>query len=335
MNKTLNERRAAIHSLIHLKADNHFEKLSLIFSPSWLMRKKTTAVTERFQGMEVQNYTIAHNIFIKPYTGNNVTAATLRNLTLAQLKDDIEDIILHGSIADGTACNYSDFDCLVILKDDILSSRPRLYRAASKLWKWQKLMLETDILQHHGWFVVLKSDFNCWDQTYLPLEVFRYSRSLLHSDGYDLKAFVNPSENFTAPFAKLFKELKAVTPSQINRMNIYELKTFISRFFLMPALYYQAKCSNGIYKKESFILARKDFAEALWKPVTELSELRSKWQLHFSSTTIKLIKKFYLYPSFVKRIFYPETPDSIKKTVIRNLKNIHSLLDAMQKNLNF
>ncbi len=327
------ERRTALHALIHLKADNTLEKFSSVFFSSMLLRKKSAACCLRYSGVTVPEASVSHRIMIKPYTGNNFTAATLKNLTLAQLKDDIYDIIIHGSIADDTACPYSDFDCLIVLNDDVLSSAARLARTASKLRKWQKLMLHTDVLQHHGWFVALKSDFNCWDQTYLPAEVFFHAKSLLNSGEYELRVFTDTAEDFKTPFLKLYHELMGITPAAIGKMNSYELKNFMSRFFLMPALYYQAKNQKGIYKKDSFRLARHDFPDNIWEPVSALSALRLHWVQQYPSMTNHLIKAFFLWPSGIRKFFYPRASAQIKSTIVKHLPAIKSLLQSMKKNV--
>lgn len=329
--QTLTNRRNELHAVVHLKATSAYEKFAALFTSSFLLNKKAADFRLRYSEFIFPRAPIAHSIIIQPYAGNNFTALALRNLTLAQLKDDIQDIIIHGSIADDTACHYSDFDCLIIFNDDVISSPVRLSRASSKLRKWQKLMLQTDILQHHGWFVALTSDFNCWHQTYLPVEVLSYSKSLLHEQEYELKVFTHPTEDFKSPFLKLCSELMITTPAAISKMNSYEIKTFISRFFLMPALYYQAKYKKGIYKRDSFTLVKNDFSEKLWEPVTNLSKLRSVWQQQYSSLTTGLIKSIYLWPSNIKKFAYPSAPKSITTEVMKNLPAIKSLLQAMKK----
>lgn len=327
----LTGRRMALHSLIHLKTISVFEKFMLIFSPKWLLQKKSSLFLSQYSALHVIPASVEQNLMIKPYEGTNQTAISLRNCALSQIKEDIEDIIIHGSIADETTCHYSDFDCLIILKDDVLQSVQRLSRLAAKLWKWQKLMLKTDLLQHHGWFVVFSSDFKCWDQTYLPAEALACSKSLLQKKEYELKIFTNPIEDFKTPFLKLCNELLAITDLKISRMNSYEIKTFISRFFLMPALYYQARYKKGVYKKDSFSLAKNDFAENTWKPVKELSLLRLEWQQAFSPLSFQLINTLYLWPIGMKKIIYPKAPKHIKAAVIQNLPAIKTLLAAMKK----
>ena len=44
---------------------------------------------------------------------------------------------------------------------------------------------------------------------------------------------------------------------------------------LLPALYAQAKKNYGVSKKESFLIAKNDFTEDLWKPIIISSEIRN------------------------------------------------------------
>jgi hypothetical protein len=332
--KNVRVRRMALHELIHLKPISLLEKVMVITTPMRFLKKQTAAFVSRFSGLSVIESSVEKNITIHPYEGTNTTALALRNLVLSQVKDDILDIIVHGSIADGSVCSYSDFDCLIILNDDVIQSEQRLCRLAFKLWKWQKLMLNTDLLQHHGWFVAFQSDFKSWDQTYLPVEVLSCSKSLLRKNEYLLKIFTNTGEDFSSPFIKLFEELSAITEIKIRRMNSYEIKGFISRFFLMPSLYYQARYKTGVYKRDSFILAQKDFPVHLWQPVSELSRLRTEWKQVFSTVTGKLINIFYLWPTSLKKPVYPRAPEAVYTSIIQNLPAIKALLLEMKKKLN-
>ncbi|MBL7928060.1 MAG: nucleotidyltransferase domain-containing protein [Bacteroidia bacterium] len=327
------DRRHALQQLIQLKSGSVIEQIVLLFAPHRILHKRALQFFERHKSLNVDQANHAHLISVQPYTGQNATAIQLKDLVLSQLKDDIEDILIHGSVADETTCSYSDFDCLIILKDEVSESVQRIKRVAYKLWKWQRLLLLTDILQHHGWFIAFKSDLKYWDQTYLPAEVFRKAKSLLKHETFILPMFTDHTEDFKQPFLKLCNELLSVTPPIIKRSNSYELKSFISRFFLMPALYYQARYGQGIYKRDSFELARQDFQQDMWESVQSLSKLRLSWKQDYSQVTSKLITAFYLWPSSLRKHLYPTVDAKTKKTVLDELPGIHRLLEAMKKNI--
>ena len=80
---------------------------------------------------------------------------------------------------------------------------------------------------------------------------------------------------------------------------------------LLPALYVQARDRRGIYKKESFDLARVDFDSADWAIMDEVSEIRTNWGYEMSA-----FKRWIMsHPHFLSRYFAkrlgPQIPERI------------------------
>lgn len=90
------------------------------------------------------------------------------------VKDDIYLAILHGSLGTTEVVPYSDFDALVIIKDEVLHDIHRLSHVALRLFQARRFMYAQDPLQHHGWFVLPEQALSSWPEDYLPVEVLRH-----------------------------------------------------------------------------------------------------------------------------------------------------------------
>ena len=116
---------------------------------------------------------------------------------------------------------------------------------------------------------------------------------------------------------------------------MYQLKSLLSEFMLMPALYVQARDKKGVFKKFSFDLARKDFSKNDWEIMDEVSEIRLIW--HYKMGWIK--KKLFtstnpLYRKLITRYLSPKTPGDIKmKLPPAFYKNMKKLCSDMKKKI--
>ncbi len=329
--KWLTERKLALNNLINGTATSGWEKLLVIFFPSLIVKKRARRLIQQSQNSAIHAAPIKWKILIRPYQGNNPTAVALRHVIQSQAGNEVADVILFGSYADATACPYSDLDCLIVLNDHTLSSENRLHQIALKLFNWRKLLLRTDMLQHHGWLVAFQSDQLCWDQTFLPVSALEDGCSLLHNQSYELELFTPTHEDFHTPFLQLCHRMMKTSPSSVQRMNIYELKTWLSRFFLIPALFCQALYQKGISKKDSFQLAKSHFSEAQWQPVDDLSRCRLEWKQPLPFICRWLIECSFNWPLPMRRYFYPPAPSVLKQRIIAHLPAIHDLLQMMIK----
>jgi len=240
------------------------------------------------------------NVRIEPYEGQNEHVRRMMNFLSEHLKDDLIGAYVHGSLGTYEEIAYSDFDALVILKDEVFESPKRLAKAAKKLNHARKIMLDFDALQHHGWFVLTEADLRYYCNSYFPAELYSHAKSLFNDKGLELSISLRDSNSETQ---KAFEKMaNAIISNIANRRyptNVYQLKGLLSQFMLLPALYLQAKNGCGIYKKESFALARSDFDSADWAIIDEVSEIRMNWNYAISS----LKKRLMCYPHVLSRYF--------------------------------
>jgi hypothetical protein len=108
---------------------------------------------------------------IPVYSGGHDLIISLRTLIETEFRDLFKAVIVHGSIATNEVVNYSDFDGLLIVKDNYRSD-PRL---GVFLNRSMKIVYDFDPLQHHGWFVITESELNVYPECRLPQIIFESS----------------------------------------------------------------------------------------------------------------------------------------------------------------
>lgn len=305
--------------------------------------------------------TISTAVSIEPYINKNPYVYKLKQYLNKNLKSALVGAYVHGSIGNYEEINYSDFDALVILKD--IPAEDTLYgkKILRKLKYASRFFFQFDSLQHHGWFVLYESDLHNYPQTYFPHELFEYTKSLFEDQGRTIEIRI-PTEgiDYQKPFLELsnaiIKQLITTTPQHNNTMtlernshprihsfthslitapkNVYQLKSLLSKFMLLPALYVQARDQRGIFKKHSFEAARKDFLAQEWEIIDEVSYIRKIW--HYEISWIKkaiMSRPGKLSRKFAKH-FAPKVPADINNKLSPDFyQSILSLTFLMQKKI--
>ena len=108
--------------------------------------------------------------------------------------------------------------------------------------------------------------------------LFQHARSLMTSRPRQLMIAMRDSHTETVEALVNLGNaiLRQIQPGHRPR-DIYQLKSLTSTIMLMPALYWQARYSEGIYKRDSFELARRDFDPDDWLIMDVVSGIRSDW----------------------------------------------------------
>ena len=189
-------------------------------------------------------------------------------------------VIVSGSVATEEIIAYSDFDGLLVVKDEYFNS-PLLERF---LKDSMNLILEFDPLQHHGWFIIRQSELSSYPQTYLPYEILHYSKLLFpFVNNFTIEINISKGlHDYQSKLNSLMLNLEAQSRSDFRKMRIYDLKSFLSKIMLIPSMYYSVKHDKGVYKKKSFDLVKADFTTAEWKCIQTATDIRINWKYHLS-----------------------------------------------------
>lgn len=246
------------------------------------------------------------------YEGQNQYVRRMMSFLSEHLKEDLIGAYVHGSLGTYEDIAYSDFDALVVLKSEVFESPKRLAISVKKLNHARTIMLDFDPLQHHGWFVLTELDLKFYCNAYFPVELFKYAKSLFDDRELELEiAMRESSSEARTAFEKMANAIISKITNHRYPTNVYQLKGLLSQFMLLPALYLQAKNGCGIYKKESFALARADFDSADWAIMDEVSKIRMNWNYEISAFKKRLIS----HPHFLSRYFAKRLAPEISKSI--------------------
>lgn len=174
-------------------------------------------------------------------------------------------------------------------------------------------MLRIDPLQHHGWFVLKESDLLQYPETYLPSDVLKEAKSLLSEEEAVINLYPEHNPDYYLPLKELCRHLRKKTQFSGQPRTLYQLKSFLSEFMMLPALYVQARDRKGIFKKYSFTEASRDFKADDWSIIEEVSLMRAQWPLEMSAFQRNCFGKIsYIWTQYRKR-FGPGIPAKFRE----------------------
>ncbi len=254
------------------------------------------------------------DVVLPPFTDSHPAVDRLAS-RLRRCDHGLRAAIVHGSVATGDAVAYSDFDALVVLRDELFSERGKLASTAYHLTRARRAMLQFDPLQHHGWFVLTESDLSNYPEEVLPIASLERGKSLLREPCV-LTVSRRPSKAAAgSALDTLARGLLSQCAPAFRPRDLYRAKSFLSRFMLLPALYLHARDGIGIYKGESFAAATTDFPAAEWRAMDRASELRHEW-----SQSLAAWRRTLLTVSLVARpIFLRQCPPPLSPALARQL----------------
>lgn len=205
-----------------------------------------------------------------------------------KLKEYLLDFHVHGSLATRDYIKgWSDFDTLIIIKNETIFDPKKLERLRDLLYKSKKYFYKIDPLHHHGHLVITELDMEYYCQTFFPLILFNYSKSFLGNKILNFKIRDSKTENIET-FYSFIEYFRDIYLNNKFNMGSYELKYFFHAVTLFPTLYLQAK-GNHMYKKFTFEKSKKDFDKKLWKPIETVSKIRKNWEVPNNLPIVDLI----------------------------------------------
>lgn len=218
-------------------------------------------------------------MLINKYTFNLSLIAELKSIINKDYKDLFVAVIVHGSIATAEVTKFSDFDGLLIVKDEFVNSK-KLKRFKKETFKQ---ILFFDPLQHHGWFQIKESELLNYPETYFPNEILNYSKLIYpFVETLDLEININKTPDYILGLLNMLNSFENRIKSNWTPSNIFQLKSVLSQIMLIPSLYYSAKYNKGIFKKYSFDAVRNDFNDKEWYAINRASEIRNTWGYHLN-----------------------------------------------------
>lgn len=182
-------------------------------------------------------------------------------------------VLVHGSWADNSRTPFSDLDDFVIVDDDYVEE------AKSVLDKIEVTFQRIDPLQHHGHWLIRKSQLDSYDDSYMPLFIMEnavriYGRSEISANilhGKSKIGFINnvriTSKNVEELFELYFRK----------ELNIFKLKALVGSVALLPPLLFQIQ-DKFLDKKTAILRADELFDQDGLTIIKWATELRNNWK---------------------------------------------------------
>jgi glycosyltransferase involved in cell wall biosynthesis len=158
--------------------------------------------------------------------------------------------LIHGSMADNSLTGFSDVDTLVSLNENAFQNEETLKRLKNFFTKMYKFILDNiDPTQHHGFFIITDYMKYYYPEVFMPISTIENSLNIFgyYKDFFkirDCKYFLAKS---TVSMANYFV---SVYRNNIQIRNSFDIKRYISRFFMMPVLYYELVENKFLYKRD-------------------------------------------------------------------------------------
>lgn len=176
------------------------------------------------------------------FTSMTVTAHRSEDPELAEVHRPLQRfeqcrIFVHGSWADDTRTPFSDLDNLILVDDSRLEAKD-CHRLSVALARVDLNMMRLDPLQHHGNWIILESDLEGLDESYLPLRVVEGALCLKGSPEVRARvSLASSSERMRRNVVSLAEALRVF--SEPRAMNLWNAKHLVSGLSLMPAYLHQ------------------------------------------------------------------------------------------------
>jgi hypothetical protein len=201
-----------------------------------------------------------------------------KRCALRHLRQYVRGLYLHGSLATlDYVKGYSDFDTLLILKQEVTADAATLMRCRKLLLRSLPFLHMVDPLQHHGHLVLAEQDLSFYPQPYFPFILFQYAQTFFQDSStlvFQERDSTLERQNALWRFCQTVRQ--AFHSGQAFR-SLYEWKAFIQGVVLLPSIYLQA-VGDYTYKKLSFEKAAKDFNEQQWRMIQKATILRREWK---------------------------------------------------------
>lgn len=192
-----------------------------------------------------------------------------------ELKSYLMYAFVHGSCADGTTNEFSDFDTFLVINRDTLLDIKLLKSFRKKYRKSLKFLYGFDPLQHHNHMFCTEIDLTFFPYNWLPPQILKDAKVLLGNNVLNIDVYRSiflMYEHFlilTNRFTKREIENKKYT--------LYSLKNDLSVIYLFPVLCAQI-LGQDLNKKESFLIDNIKNAE-VYTFYEEISVIRSEWKI--------------------------------------------------------
>lgn len=189
----------------------------------------------------------------------------------------VHSLLLHGSQASNEVLPFSDVDVVAVLDDSRNHPRNAINRDVLALRGFCRRMFREDPLMHHGLMFMNLSEFDSYDESFLPVDTLAGARSIYGAREVKITRCDTAAAHAAEKLRRSLYWLARYDFHSRRFQQDYSLKEFISGLLLLPAVFL---ASNGefVKKHDSFNLAYTKFPNVDWSPVRIAEGLRTRWK---------------------------------------------------------
>ena len=272
---------------------------------------------------------------IQPYKGNNKIVEAVSNYLVSRSHPAIKAAFIQGSIATNEEIAYSDFDGILLIDEQSLTSNYSIESLIKIIRHTNKMMLQHDALQHHGWNILTCEELNLYPDDHLPLVLLEHGKTIYPNEEFHLYYTLDPKCDYERSLILLCNSI--IRKSEKNSLSISfrHFKTFISEVLLLPAVYIQAKTGRPIFKRESFELINSYLNSKDQKIIDQYCQIRKSWSQAEADITKELnYDRCKVLGKHVKYLLSP-VPKRLEKYCNEDKRNeISALAKRLLENYN-
>lgn len=201
----------------------------------------------------------------------------LRGEARQKLNPYVHGVYVHGSVANGDYCDYSDLDTFIVLKKETVLSVERLMEFRDRCYKNSRFLYLFDPYQHHGHMLVSEIDLEFYPKAFLPPEVLRRAKVLTGKGRITLR-FRDDRDDRLQSLVNISQRIIDASEESKYQSTKYFVKLFCSWIILLPVLTLQCE-GEYLFKKEALQKAKQRFSKREWRPVACASAVRNAWRL--------------------------------------------------------
>lgn len=183
-------------------------------------------------------------------------------------------VFLHGSWSDNSTTSFSDIDDFIVVDDDYY------HFIKQSLDEVELNFQKKDPLQHHGHWLIKKSQLDQYDNSYIPLFIIKDAVCLLGSN--QITANISQKQTLERNIRRIKSTCKNIT-SLYNKykqgnLNLYDLKRFVGSVVLLPPLIFQIK-GQHTNKRKAILDSHSLFSTTAQELIKWSSECRENWNI--------------------------------------------------------
>ena len=263
------------------------------------------------------------------YTGKNPIVKKIRNYLANHPHPALSAALIHGSIAVGEENGYSDFDGILIAEGSLLRSAVEKKAFRKVIQTTNRLMLEQDALQHHGWQVVFTEELRSNEIHTIVPGVWKTCRCFYPEHPPRIPIPRTTRMDFKEMFRRLSDSISRKMGRQERFNDQYFFKNLCSEILLLPSLYLQSTGHILIEKKESFRIIVDHFSMEELRPLLKVSSWRERWSQRKKSVRTDLFHRLKRQGIYLSVLSPKTQPEILAEAVGTWPEEMNSLIKLM------